>query len=77
MSEEKLYVLEDGTELVIIEKINYYGIDYMLLKNSKSAEIRIAYEYDGNLIYIRKEEENYQEIANLLIEKIKETLEQI
>ena len=77
MSEEKFYVLEDGTELIIIEKANYYGVDYMLLKNSKSSEIRIAYEYNGNLIYVRKEEDNYQEIGNLLLEKIKETLEQI
>ena len=76
MSEEKFYVLEDGTELVIIEKINYYGVNYMLLKNSKSTEIRIAYEYNGNLIYIKKDEDNYQEIAKLLLEKVKETLEQ-
>jgi len=76
VSEEKLYVLEDGTELVIIEKINYYGVNYMLLKNSKSTEIRIAYEYNGNLIYIKKDEDNYQEIAKLLLEKVKETLEQ-
>lgn len=76
MSEEKLYVLEDGTELVIIEKINYYGVNYMLLKNNKSTEIRIAYEYNGNLIYIKKDEDNYQEIAKLLLEKVKETLEQ-
>lgn len=77
MIDEKIYVVDDGTELIIIEKINYYGIDYMLLKNSKSSEIRIAFEYDSKLFYINNDDENYQEIVELLFEKLKESLENI
>ncbi len=77
MIEEKIYVVDDGIELIIMEKINYYGIDYMLLKNSKNSEIRIAYEYDSNLFYINSDDENYQIIVSLLLEKLKNQIEKI
>ena len=75
--EEKIYVIEDGNELIIIERINYGGIDYMLLKNSKNSDIKIAYEYNSNLYYIEKDNEDYRIIAALLLDKIKESLEEI
>ena len=75
MIEEKIYVVEDGVELIIIEKINYGGINYMLLKNNKTPEIRIAYEYDSKLFYITQEDADYQIVSALLLDKLKETLE--
>lgn len=77
MVEEKIYVVEDGVELIIIERINYGGIDYMLLKNSKTPETRIAYEYDSKLFYITKDDADYQIVSALLLDKLKETLNQI
>lgn len=77
MIEEKIYVVEDGNELIIIEKINYGGIDYMLLKNSKNTDIKIAYEYNSKLYYIDKDNEDYQIIAELLLDKIRQTLEEL
>jgi hypothetical protein len=75
--EEKIYVVDDGVELIIMARVNYYGIDYMLLKNSKNSEIRIAYEYNSKLFYINKDDENYEIITDLLFDQLKETLEQI
>lgn len=75
--EEKIYVIEDGNELIIIERINYGGIDYMLLKNNKNSDIKIAYEYNSNLYYIDKDNEDYRIIAALLLDKIKESLEEL
>ena len=77
MIEEKIYVIEDGIELIIIEKINYGGIDYMLLKNSKNTDIKIAYEYNSKLYYIDKDNEDYKIIGALLLDKIKESLDEI
>ena len=77
MIEEKIYVVDDGVELIIMARVNYYGIDYMLLKNSKNSEIRIAYEYNSKLFYINKDDENYEIITDLLFDQLKETLEQI
>lgn len=77
MKEEKIYVVEEGNELIIIEKINYGGMDYTLLKNNKNSDIKIAYEYNSKLYYIDKENEDYRIIAALLLDKIKESLEEL
>lgn len=74
MIEEKIYVLDDGTEEVIIEKINYNGILYMLLKNNKTEEVKIGFAYNNRLLYIDNTDEDFEKASSLLLEKITKKL---
>ena len=74
MIEERFYLVDENEKLIIIEKINYNGIDYMLLKNSTKAEVKIAYEYNMKLFYINESDDDYQIISNMLFNKLKEEL---
>ena len=74
MIEEKIYVLDDGTEEVIIEKINYNGILYMLLKNNETEEVKIGFAYNNRLLYIDNTDEDFEKASSLLLEKITKKL---
>ncbi len=77
MIEERIYILEDGTEQVIIERINYNGIAYMLLKNNKKDEVKIGFEYDNKLLYIDSNDEDFEMVSSLLLKKITDKLNNI
>ena len=85
MIEERIYILEDGTEQVIIERINYNGIAYMLLKNNKKDEVKIGFEYEliskfllcNKLLYIDSNDEDFEMVSSLLLKKITDKLNNI
>ncbi len=71
MVEEKVYVMEDGTEYVLGEKILLNDKRFLLLYEKKSDNVFIAYEELGNLIIIDENYPGYTDIFGLLFEKFK------
>ena len=54
MIEEKFYVLEDGTELILMTRSIINEKKYLLLFNEKAQEFKIATDENNELNYITK-----------------------
>lgn len=71
MVEEKIYKLENGKELVIMESIKLNNIRYLLLCDNKSDDVKIGYEENNNLVFLNKDSKNFYEISMALFKKFK------
>ena len=69
MDEERLYKLEDGTEMVLMSRINYNDKRYLLLINNANNEVKIGYEEDNNLVYIEETNPLFNELIVQFSEK--------
>ena len=69
MDEERLYKLEDGTEMVLMSRINYNDKKYLLLINNANNEVKIGYEEDNNLVYIEETNPLFNELIVQFSEK--------
>lgn len=74
MIEERYYLIDNNEKMIIIERIKYNDINYMLLKNNEKPIVKIGYEYDSKLYYINEEYNDYEIISSMLIEKLEEEL---
>ena len=72
--EEKVYILDNYEEMILLEDVFYNGVKYMLLKDSTKPEVKIGYEYDSKIYYINKESDGYDIISAMLLEKLKKEL---
>lgn len=69
MVEEKVYELEDGTEMIMLGRIMFDSKRYLLLSERVSNDIYVACEQDGNLNFIEEDSEVYSQVFPLLFEK--------
>lgn len=69
MEEERIYKLEDGTEMVLIDKAIYNDKRYLLVIDNKTNEVEIAYEEDGCLNYLDENDSIYNELIMLFSKK--------
>lgn len=77
MVEEKIYVFDDGTEMIVLERIKIDNINYMLLKNNKNNETKIGFENKEKVYFIDETHEKYDTIKTVLTNMLKENLEKI
>ena len=71
MVEERVYKLDDNTNMILIEHAIYNNKRYLLLNKENTDEIVIAYEENNELNIIDESYENYKEIAQTLYSKMK------
>ena len=72
---EKAYILDDGTEMVLLSNIIFNNIRYLLLSRRDSEDnYSLAYEYTGDLVFIEEYDSNYEEILNLLVEELNKSI---
>lgn len=67
---EKVYILDDNTEMIVLGNIIFNGIRYLLLNKDSSDEYGIAYEDSGDLVFVEESDSNYSEILNMLVKEI-------
>ena len=70
MEEERIYKLEDNTNMILIEHAIYNNTRYLLLNKEDTEEMVIAYEEDNELKPIDESYVNYKEIAQTLYSKL-------
>lgn len=70
MTEEKIYRLEDNTNMILIEHVIYNNKRYLLLNKENTEKMVIAYEEDNELKTIDESYDNYREIAQALYSKL-------
>lgn len=70
MVDEKIYELQDGTNMILIEHTIYKNKRYLLLNKENTDEVSIAYEENNELINIDKNYEDYDEISKTLFLKL-------
>lgn len=73
MVEERVYKLENGKEKILMATIVYKNQRYLLLSDDEGEEVETAYEKDGNLIYIDEDYPEFDNILELLYNKLKDT----
>lgn len=71
MIDEKVYVTEDGMEYILGERLILNDKRFLLLYQDNSSDVFIAYEENGNLIFIGEDYPGYNDIFGLLFEKFK------
>lgn len=69
MVDEKIYVLDDETELILVDKIIYDERRFLLLSQRYSDNIFICYEEDNNLFFLSDDDKKYKIIFSKLINK--------
>ena len=74
MVSENVYVLDDNTEMVVLSKIVFNGIRYLLLNRDNSDEYSVAYEDSGDLVFVEEYDSNYSEILNLLVQELNKNM---
>ncbi len=70
MVEEKVYKLADNTNMILIEHVIYKDKRYLLLNKENTDEVCIAYEDNGELVFINSDYFDYHEIALSLLAKL-------
>lgn len=70
MDSVKLYVTDDGREYTLGERIIINDIRYLLLYCQSEDKSYVAYEKDGNLIFIDQDYPHYDSILKKLFEKM-------
>ena len=70
MVDEKIYRLEDNINMILIEHVIYDGKRYLLLNKEGTEEVSIAYEDDGNLVFLDSDYKEYHNIALSLMTKL-------
>lgn len=70
MCDEKVYVMEDGSEYVLGDRLDLNDKRFLLLYEKKTDEVFIAYEEDDKLKFIDDSFPGYSDIFGLLFEKI-------
>ena len=68
--EEKIYVLKNGEEKILLARATYNDIRYLLLTDSEGNDFQIAYEEDNSLNFINKDDKDFVTILGLLYQKI-------
>ena len=71
MVDEKVYVMNDGTEYVLGERIDLNNKRFLLLYEKVTDNIFVAYEENGKLNFIDESFPCYFDIFGLLMEKLK------
>lgn len=74
MVSEKVYILDDGTEMVVLCNAIFKGTRYLLLNRDNSDDYSIAYEDSGDLVFVEEYDSNYSEILNLLSEELNKNI---
>jgi len=74
MTEEKVYELDNGVNMFLIEHSIYNDVRYLLLNKENTDDVSIAYEDDGNLIFIDDNYPNYNDIALTLLTKLEKNI---
>jgi len=68
--EERIYVLKNGEEKILLARATYNDTRYLLLTDSERNEFQIAYEKDNSLNFINKDDKDFVTILGLLYQKI-------
>lgn len=71
MVEEKVYILEDSAEMILIEKLIFKERRYLLLNERNTDNIFVAYEDNNKLNFLDEKDNDYKKIFSMLIEKHK------
>lgn len=71
MVDEKVYVLDDGTELIVFERIIFKDARYLLLGKRYSKDILVACEKNEKLFIIDENSEEYKKAFSMLYAKYK------
>ncbi len=71
MVDERIYVTSDGSEYFLGERQVFGGMPYLLLYKKDDDDVYIAYESDGNLVFIDDSYPQYSTIFQMLFEKFK------
>lgn len=74
MVSEKVYILDDGTEMVVLCNVIYNGTRYLFLNKDNSDDYSIAYEDSGDLVFVEESDSNYSEVLNLLSEELNKNI---
>ena len=69
MGEQKIYIMEDGKELMLIENEIINNKRYLLLFSKEKEELTVAYEHNNELIYMDEFDDNYEKINETLKNK--------
>ncbi len=75
MIDERIYKLKNGEEKILLAYATYEGRRYLLLSNEEADNLQVAYEEDNKLIYLNKDDENFNIILSLLSEKLKKEID--
>ena len=74
MEYEKVYELDDGSEYVLIEKMLFNSKRYLLLSDSLTNDIYVAYEHDDNLNILDEDSSEYNTVFPILYKKYNDSL---
>ena len=69
MVDEKVYVLDDVTELILVDKMIYDEKRYLLLSQRNSDNIFVCYEEDNDLVFLSDDDNKYKMVFSKLINK--------
>ena len=70
MEEEKVYILKNGEEKILLAREIFNNRRYLLLSDNEGNDFQIAYEEDDNLVFLNKDDENFIMILGLLCKKL-------
>lgn len=71
MVEEKVYVLDNGTELIVFERIIFKDTRYLLLGKRNTKDILVACEKNEKLFIVDENSEEYKKVFSMLYAKYK------
>lgn len=71
---ERIYELDDGTEMILVATKIIDDIRYLLLNEKNTDNVFIAYEKDSELILITEDDAMYKELLSLLSIQIETTI---
>ena len=71
MVDERIYVTDDGSEFYLADRLDFRGVIFLLLYKKDEDDLFVAYESDGNLVFIDDSYPQYSTIFQMLFEKFK------
>lgn len=75
MVDEKYYEMEDGSKYILIENVIIDGRRYLLLNNDFDDKVFIAFEDNGDLVFLNENDANFNKILLALFGKIKKYIQ--
>lgn len=67
---ERIYELDDGTELILISRKIIDNVRYLLLNEKNTDNVFVAYEENDELFFIDEDNDLYKELLPLLSSQI-------
>ena len=70
MEQERIYVLKNGEEKILLAREMFNDIRYLLLSDSEGNDFQIAYEENNCLNFLNKDDDNFTTILGILYKKL-------